>query len=100
MKNESTRILVESLSMDLLRTALGLHRKSFKMAERFKQESLKGLQELESRKLKDVRLRALIKKTIQVFELNKEDMHEDLLMYSTLFQNFAIHRFKKLSSSV
>jgi hypothetical protein len=92
MSTESTKALIESLSMDLLRTALGLHRKSFRMAERFKQESLKILQELESRDLKDVKLIALIQKTKNVFELNKEDMHEDLLMYSTLFQNYAIHR--------
>jgi len=94
MISDEVRIIIEALSMDLLRTALGLQRKSFRMAERFKQESLKELSELEALELKDPHLLNLIKKTNQVFELNKEDMHEDLLMYSILFQNFVTHHIK------
>lgn len=94
MKDYAIKTLIRALSMDLLRTALALHRKSFIVAERFKEESLKGLHELEKRELKDIKLTSLIQKTKNVFELHKEDMHEDLLMYSTLFQNFAIYKLK------
>ena len=82
------KLIIESLSMDLLRVALGLHRGSFKMAERFKKEALQRQSELESRKINPY-LKNLLDKTKTALISPKKDRDEDILMYSILFQNFA-----------
>lgn len=79
------KILVESLSMDLLRVALGLHRGSLKMAQRFKEEALKRQNELNSLLISPY-LKRLLSNSKKALGANKE---EDVLMYSVLFQNFA-----------
>lgn len=91
------KILVSSLSMDLLRVALGLHRKSFKMAKRFEEEALKRYSELKDLNIEDDKLNYLLDKMRLALESDKFDKEEDILVYSILFQNFATH---KLSSSV
>lgn len=82
------KIIIESLSMDLLRVALGLHRGSFGMAERFKVEALKRENELKSHDLQPY-LKKLVDKSRSVLESADQDRAEDILMYSILFQNFA-----------
>lgn len=81
------KIIIESLSMDLKRIALGLHRKSLAMAQRFKKEAVKREKELEETEL-DNYLKILIKKTKAVLQRNDEKVAEDALMYSTLLQNY------------
>ncbi len=82
------KILVESLSMDLLRVALGLHRGSHSMAERFREEAIKREQELEDEKLQGY-LKKLVDSSKRVLADRSERTAEDALMYSVLFQNFA-----------
>lgn len=80
-------LIVESLSMDLLRAALGRYKGSLATAERFEQEALKRNQELESAKLKDRYLITLISKTNKSLKGNSVKKAEELLMYSVLFKN-------------
>lgn len=82
------KVIIESLSMDLLRVALGLHRGSFKMAERFKEEALKRQNELDLQ-LAPSYLKKLILKSKDILEKDNHENAEDFLMYSVLFQNAA-----------
>ena len=72
--------------MDLKRVALGLHRGSRAMAERFLKEALTRKAEIDT---KDVP--PYINNLLSQLEVKKLDdkFAEDALMYSTLFQNFA-----------
>ncbi len=85
----SQKIIIESLAMDLKRVALGYHRGSKVMAERFKIEALKRGLELESQQIDDY-LKTLLKKSKQALEGNTDKIAEDSLMYSTLFQNYVV----------
>ncbi len=85
------KLIIESLAMDLKRVALGLHRGSFAMADRFKDEALKRGSELENQQL-DNYLKNILMRTKQILISQKTDRAEDVLMYSTLFQNFALKR--------
>lgn len=89
MKNQKQ--IVESLAMDLKRVALRLHRGSFNMANRFKEEALKRSQELETHNSNNY-LKKLIHAMRVVLLSNKKRTCEDALMYSTLFQNFALQK--------
>lgn len=79
-----------ALAMDLKRVALGFHSGSAKTAERFLEEVLKRQKELDSEKnsLYIKRLLDSLKKLCK--EKDKEKLAEDALMYSTLFQNYAL----------
>ena len=83
MKNNQ-KIILQSLSMDLLRAALGRHRSSHAMADRFIKESQKRIEELDptfsTKIIKDL-------KNILVTKSGRQA--EDLLMYSTLIRNRA-----------
>lgn len=85
------KIIIGSLAMDLKRVALGLQRGSLKMADRFKEEALKRGLELENQK-PDGYLKTLLNKTKQTLSSLDQDSAEDILMYSTLFQNFALKK--------
>lgn len=91
------KIIIESLSMDFLRVALGLHRGSFKMAAKFKEEALKREEELESQPVNDY-LRKLLKGTRKTLKSQEEGVAEDFLMYSILLQNFARHHYQSAGS--
>ena len=88
---DNQKIIIESLAMDLKRIALGLHRGSFKMADRFKEEALKRESELENQH-SDKYLKKLLERTKQVLSSKDPGIAEDILMYSTLFQNFALKK--------
>jgi hypothetical protein len=84
MKN---KIALSSIAMDLKRVALGYHRGSYSMAEKFLDEALKRRREVDSSLLKPYLVKLLkdidkIKK-----EKKKDKAAEDALLYSTLFQN-------------
>lgn len=82
------KLIIQSLSMDLLRVALGLHHGSSGMASTFRQEALKRIKELEESEPNEY-LRKLAEKTRKVLSTTEDRTKEDALMYSVLFQNFA-----------
>lgn len=86
-----TKIALSSLALDLRRVALGYHRHSKEMAERFFEEALKRKEEVNI---------ALVKPYVRTLLLSMENIHlekddqdkaENALMYSILFQNAAIN---------
>lgn len=86
---DNQKIIVESLAMDLKRVALGLHRGSITMANRFKEEAFKRTAELEQQRT-DAYLSKLVKGMKNRLSRDSDRVAEDALMYSTLFQNYAI----------
>ena len=86
MKN---KIAIESLSMDLLRVALGYHRGSTKMAKRFSDEALERTSEIKKAEVKPYFARILGKIPEALNEEDKEILAEDALMYSVLCRNYA-----------
>lgn len=88
---DKRKIIIESLAMDLKRVALGLQRGSTAMANRFKSEALTRAAELNSQE-ESVYLNKLLNGMRKSLDDNTEKTAEDALMYSTLFQNFALKR--------
>lgn len=80
-------MIISSLAMDLKRVSLGLHKGSFRVAERFKEEALRRQEELESLNVTGY-VKFLIKESKKSLLIFDERTAEDALMYSTLFQNF------------
>lgn len=87
-KVSSTKIALESLSMDLKRVALGYHRGSNDMAKRFCVEALKRKQEVDERVIKPYISTLLDSMEHALQQKNTQHIAEDALMYSTLFQNY------------
>lgn len=85
----SNKIAIESLSMDLLRVALGYHKGSEKMAERFLEEVLKRCSEIKRTGLKPYFIRILNKIPSALSGSDTLRIAEDALMYSTLCKNYA-----------
>lgn len=79
---QNQKIAMQSLSMDLLRVALGRHRGQTQMAATFTNEARARLTELDTFELKD--------KIIASLDSSEERSAEDLLMYSTLVRNRAM----------
>ena len=79
MKN---KYILASLASDLKRVALGLHRGSNAMAEKFLQESLKRKEEVDMKSVAPY-----VKKLLQ--NLNSKIDADRALMYGTLFQNYS-----------
>ena len=84
------KIAIESLSMDLLRAALGYHKGSNKMANRFVKEALKRCSEVDKTQLRPNFVRILNKIPIVHSSSDTSRIAEDALMYSTLLQNAAL----------
>lgn len=87
----NNKITIESLSMDLLRVALGYHRGSNKMAKRFSEEALKRVNEIDSKEIKPYFVRILNKLPIALLNDDVKRISEDALMYSTLCKNYTKH---------
>lgn len=85
----NNKIVIESLSMDLLRVALGYHRGSKKMAERFLDEALKRRLEIKKTELKPYFVRILNKIPSVLSGSDTLRIAEDALMYSILCKNYA-----------
>lgn len=82
--------ILGALAMDLKRGALGLHRKSFRMADRFFAEAMKRKEELDLQSL-PLSIRNILD---QVSVLGDEDVGkkaENALMYSTRIQNYVLY---------
>lgn len=86
------KIIIESLAMDLKRVAIGLHRGSLNMANRFKEEAFKRARELEGQNPNDY-LKKLLLCMKKMINGTADRVAEDALMLSTLFQNFALKNF-------
>ena len=84
----NNKIILESLSMDLLRVALGLHRGSYKMAQRFSEEALKRKKEVNEKDVKAYLYQLLnrMESSLKTSDIQKKA--EDSLMYSTLIRNY------------
>ena len=85
----SNKIILESLSMDLLRVAKGFYRGSDRMAERFLQEALLRINEVEQNELKPYLKKILVALEESLKSSDKEKKAEDALMYSTLIRNYS-----------
>lgn len=83
------QIALASLAMDLKRVALGYHRGSVAMADRFLIEALKRKEEIDVSMIKPYVKKLLDKLTVLEREKDRDKKAEDALMYSTLFQNAA-----------
>lgn len=77
----SNKYILESLASDLKRVALGLHRGSGTMAQKFLDEALKRRSEL-----KTEAIAPYIKNLLNLLDKNIDA--DDALMYSTLIQNY------------
>lgn len=86
MKN---KIAIQSLSMDLMRVAVGYHRGSIKMAEKFSEEAIKRKEEINISKVKPYFVKILTNIPHILNEKNKDKLAEDALMYSTLCKNYS-----------
>ena len=85
------KMALSSLAMDLKRVALGLHRKSYGMANRFLTEAMKRKDEVNTHDL----LPYMKKILEQVGSLSKRDAinkAEDALMYSNRIQNYVLYK--------
>lgn len=83
-------IALSSLAMDLKRVALGLHRKSYRMADRFTEEVKKRSHEIQFCAVKPYMQTILSKLDIMLLEPDGDRKAEDALMYSTLIQNYVL----------
>lgn len=91
MKN---KIVLSSLALDLKRIALALYHQSFKTADKFSQEALLRIEEINTKKLP-----LYIKKIISdlknhLGKSKNQKTAEDFLMYSTIIQNYCLIRLK------
>lgn len=88
----NNKVILESLASDLKRVSLGLQRGSLRMAKRFTQEALKRKKEVDTKKVDKyiVMLLGRMEKDLQMADDEKKA--EDALMYSTLFQNYALYK--------
>ena len=82
---------IAALAIDLKRIALGYHNGSTKTAERFTQEALKRKEEIGRRYEAEYINKILNTLPKTLSQKDKKRLAEDALMYSTIFQNYAIH---------
>ena len=87
----NNRIVLGSLAMDLKRAALGYHRGSVAMAERFFTEALKRKKECDM-KIIDPYLFQILNNIESLKGRSNKDKAENALMYSTLIQNYVLRR--------
>ena len=85
-----TTTILECMAMDLKRVAIGYHRGSTKMADRFAQEALKRKQEV-----KLANIPAYIQNILQNLEHTLQEKDNSTkadyaLAYSTLLQNYVV----------
>ena len=78
----NNKFILESLAMDLKRVAVGNHRKSFGMANRFYEEALKRKNEVDTSTVKDY-LRDILENI------------EKMTLESDMGENFTTHRIAK-----
>ena len=83
----NNKIALESLTMDLKRVAIGYHRNSLTMANRFYEEALKRKNELDMSSLRPYIIRFINR--IDVLTNQENDaVADEALLISTLLQNY------------
>jgi len=86
MKN---KIAIESLSMDLMRVALGYQKGSIKMAKRFSKEALFRRKEIQISEVKPYFAKVLKNLPKELANENHNQVAENALMYSTICKNYS-----------
>jgi hypothetical protein len=81
------KFILESMSMDLKRVAIGNQRKSYIMAKRFYEEALKRKNEINTTLLKGYMVN-ILDNIENMQNKDPEYISERALMYSTLIQNY------------
>lgn len=85
------KIVISSLSMDLKRVALSYHNGSNKTAKRFVLEALKRNDEIDLSMVSPY-IYKILKLLPDILNYkNKQNVAENALMYSTIFQNYIIN---------
>lgn len=87
------KIILSALAMDLKRVALGLHRKSYRMADRFLNEAMKRKAEVNINELLPY-MQTIIKNIDSLVDRDNAHKAEDALMYSTRIQNYVLYKQK------
>ena len=87
----NNKIILAALAMDLKRVALGNHRNSLSMAERFYLEAMKRRHELNEKDLSPY-IKKILEHLDQLPRRDRERRGEDALMYSTLIQNYVLYK--------
>lgn len=85
------KIVLSSLAMDLKRVAIGLHRRSYIMADRFLHEARKRKEEVDRSALLPY-MQEIIKRIDGLSTRDNLHKAEDALMYSTLIQNYVLYK--------
>lgn len=83
MKNKA---ILGALAMDLKRVAVGYHRGSEAMADKFFEEALKRKEEIDTKNIKPY-LNKFLDKIENLKKEKRDRAAEDALLYSTIFQN-------------
>lgn len=83
--------ILGALAMDLKRAALGLHRKSFGMANTFFQEAMKRKNEVQTSELLPY-MQTLLHDIEKLSTRDAEQKAEHALMYSTRIQNYVQYK--------
>jgi hypothetical protein len=86
----SNKIILGSLAMDLKRMALGYHRGSFSVANRFYSEAIKRKEEIDIKTIKPYVKKLLGNLDSLTVQKDKAKIADNALMYSVLFQNIAL----------
>lgn len=86
----SEKFAIQSMAMDLKRVSLGVHNNSFRMAERFLKEAKKREQEISGCFFPSY-INKILKKICKLKIKRNIKIAEDVMMYSTLLQNFSLN---------
>ncbi len=87
----TTKYIIQALSQDLYRAAIGFHCGSQKTAQIFTKEAKQKITQLHEMQ-KDTYLDKLVSRTLPLLSEQKDNIADHLLMYSTLFKNYALYR--------
>lgn len=88
MRFMNNKQLLQAISLDLKRAAIGFHSNSQKMAERFLQESIKRIERIDTSALPQT-LRKTILTASQKLSTPTATTDEDALTYSTILLSFS-----------
>ncbi len=83
--------VIIAMAMDLKRVALGYYNGSKNTAMRFYDEVLKRKSEIDENNLKPYLKNILEKLPGLINQSDDKKVADDALMYSTIFQNYALH---------
>ncbi|MCR4263110.1 MAG: hypothetical protein NUV98_00120 [Candidatus Roizmanbacteria bacterium] len=86
----SNKIILGSLALDLKRVAAGYYQGSNKTAERFYEEALKRINELNNQSIEPYLQKHLQSVVDLKYEINMKKKAEDALMYSVIVQNYCL----------